>query len=384
VRVAIDARPAIAPTKTGVGYYTWNLIHALPRVDPDTTYLAWYLNLRRLLGRPGFFTDIRAPNFAERWTPFPARWFWLLSRKQLPRVEWFLRFDVFFATNYLPPPVRRRPVVVTVHDLAFKLLPETAPHASQRWLAGIDDAVRRAAGILVPSESTKRDLVRVYDVDPDRVTAALLGVDRDRFSPAPPAAVEEVRSRYGLDGPYLLFLGGIEQRKNVPRIIEAWGRLPRDLRPRLAIAGGAVGWDPEGRGQLDRPLRSLLADVRRDVVFTGYVTEEEKVALLSGAVAFVYPSLYEGFGLPVAEALACGTPVVTSGVSSLPEVAGDAAVYVEPADVGSIADGIRRVLEDDELRGRLRRDGPRRAAELTWDRTARATAGALRRAGDAE
>jgi glycosyltransferase involved in cell wall biosynthesis len=381
VRVAIDARPAVSPDKTGVGYYTWHLIHHLPRVDRETTYLAWYLYARRLQGRPLFFRDVREPNFVERWTPFPSRWWWRLEeRYALPKIEWFVRFDVLFATNFMPPPTDARRVVLTVHDLAYRLYPETAPHATRQWLRGIEGALRRATGILVPSESTKRDLTELYPVDPDRVTVAHLGVDADAFRRASADEIERARARFGIDGPYLLFLGGIEPRKNLPRTIEAFSTLPGDAS--LVIAGGSVHWNPEGSRLLARSLEALPPDARRRVILTGYVSDRPKVALLAGSLGLVYPSLYEGFGLPVAEALACGTPVLTSNVSSLPEVTGDAALLVDPGNVEAIADGMRKLLEDEALRAQLSGEGPERAARFTWEETARRTAAALRRAGE--
>jgi glycosyltransferase involved in cell wall biosynthesis len=381
VRVAIDARPAVSPGKTGVGYYTWHLIHQLPRIDPQTTYLAWYLYARRLQGRPLFFRDVREPNFVERWTPFPSRWWWRLEgRYGLPKVDWFVRFDVLFATNFVPPPTDARRVVITVHDLAYRLYPETAPHATRRWLRGIDGALRRATGILVPSESTKRDLVDLYPVDPERVTVTHLGVDAGAFRRPARVEIDRVRARFGIDGPYLLFLGGIEPRKNLPRVIEAFSALREDVS--LVIAGGAVHWNPEGSHLMGRALEALPSDARRRVLLTGYVPDREKVALLAGSLGLVYPSLYEGFGLPVAEALAGGTPVLTSNVSALPEVTGEAALLVDPADVVAIADGMRRLLGDEALRARLSEEGPERAALFTWESTAMKTAAALRKAGE--
>jgi glycosyltransferase involved in cell wall biosynthesis len=376
VRVAIDARPAVSPGKTGVGYYTWHLVHHLPKVDPGTTYLAWYLYARRLQGRPLFFRDVREPNFVERWTPFPSRWWWRLEEGyRLPRIEWFARFDVLLATNFIPPPTKAERIVVTVHDLAYRLYPETAPHSTRRWLRRIDESLRRATGILVPSESTKRDLVDLYPVDPNRVTVAHLGVDSERYRRVPEEGVESVRRKFGLTGPYFVYVGGIEPRKNLPRLIQAFARLPEDVS--LAIAGASVHWNPEGWDLLRATLEALPPDVRRRVLLTGYVTDEEKVALLNGAVGLAYPSLYEGFGLPAAEALACGTPVVTSNVSSLPEIVGETAILVDPDDPEAIREGMRRLLEDEALRTRLSTEGPKRAAGFTWEDTARKTAAAL-------
>jgi glycosyltransferase involved in cell wall biosynthesis len=381
MRVAIDARPAVSSGKTGVGHYTWHLVHQLPRVDRGTTYVAWYLHVRRLVGHPSALGDLREPNLVDRWTPLPSRvWAALESRFGVPKIDWFARFDVLFAPNFVPPPTDAGALVVTVHDLAFRLFPETAPHATQRWRRAVEASLRRAAGVVVPSDSTKRDLVEHYPVHPERVTVAHLGVDAAAFRDPSPADVAAVAARFRIDRPYILFLGGLESRKNLVRIVEAFARTPIDLD--LVIAGGAVPWDPGAAGALREALAGLDAGVRRRVILTGYVSQRQKAALLAGSRSLVYPSLYEGFGLPVVEALAAGVPVLTSEVSSLPEVAGDAALLVDPRDVEAIADGMRRLVEDETLRRRLAEAGPRRAAKFTWKDTAARTAAAIRRAAE--
>jgi glycosyltransferase involved in cell wall biosynthesis len=383
VRVAIDARPAISSGMTGVGHYIRELILRLPQVDRHTTYVAWYLNARRAL-RPWrwgrrFFP--RRPNLVERWTPIPATWFERTSlRRELPRLEWLTGFDVLFAPNFVPPPTRSRRLVVTVHDLAFRLYPETAPLATRRWLARLERALEQAAEIIVPSEATRTDLLRQYSLEPARISVIHHGVDHDRFRPALPEEVERVRLRYRIDGPYLLFVGGIEPRKNLPGLLRAYAQLPRSSATALVIAGASVAWNPEGMEALRDALDALPGAYRAKVVLTGYVHDREKVALYTGADALVFPSRYEGFGFPVLEAMACGTPVVTSNVSSLPEVAGDAAVLVDPDDDRAIAGGIQRVIADGRLRERLREAGLARAAAFTWEDSARRTAEVLHRA----
>ena len=230
------------------------------------------------------------------------------------------------------------------------------------------------------SEQSRRDLLDLYPVDAERVSVIPLAVDADVFRPAGADAVDAVRRRYGIDGPYLLSLTGIEPRKNIPALIRAFVSLPEDVQPLLVLAGPVAPWNPAGWNLVRPVLDGLPPRVRERIVVTGYVSEAEKVALLSGAEALVYPSLYEGFGFPVLEAMACGTPVLTSNVSALPETAGDAALLVDPGDEAAIADGMQRLLVDEALRERLRVAGPARAARFNWDDTARRTADVLRRA----
>jgi len=380
MRVAVDARPAVTADKTGIGYYAWHLLRLLPVVDPASTYKAWYLNPYAVAGARKHFPP--RPNFREVRTPIPSSWFEkAAARWDLPRVEWLVRFDVFWATNFLPPPTRAKRLVLTVHDLAFKRFPETAPHATRQWLERMDEVVPRAARIIAVSEATKRDLAELYPVDPERVAVVPHGIDTDAFRRAGDQEVSAVRRRHRIDGPFLLYLGGIEPRKNLPRLLEAFGRLDADVRPTLVLAGGWVAWNPEGIDAARAALAELPEEARRRVVMTGYVSDRDKVALLSGAEALVYPSLYEGFGLPVLEAMAVGTPVLTSNVSGLPEVAGDAALLVPPHDVDAIAAGMERLLRAGELRERLAAAGAERVGRFRWEDAARRTAEVLRAAG---
>jgi glycosyltransferase involved in cell wall biosynthesis len=300
-------------------------------------------------------------------------------RWELPRLEWLARFDVLFAPNFVAPPTTTRRLVVTIHDLAFRLHPETAPMATRRWLARLDRAVRQAAEIVAPSEATRRDLLELYPLDADRVTVIHHGIDPDRFRPAPPEEVERIRRRHGIDGPYLLSLGGLEPRKNLPALVRAWSPLAGDAA--LVVAGASVSWNPEGRTELERTLRGLPGPARDRVTLTGYVGHRDKVALLTGARALAFPSLYEGFGFPLLEAMAVGTPVVTSDLSSMPEVAGDAAVLVDPRDEDAVAEGLRRVLSDEGLAERLVAAGRDRVGRFDWERCARAHVEVLHRAG---
>jgi glycosyltransferase involved in cell wall biosynthesis len=383
LRIAIDARSALSTERTGVGHYAGELIHRLPEVDPATTYMAWYLNGRRVL-RPwrwGRHVFPRRPNLIERWSPIPARVFGPMSALfGRPSLDRLLRFDVLLAPNFVPPPTRTAPVVITVHDLAFRRFPETAPLVTARWLTRLAGAIARAAEIIVPSAATEADLLDLYAVEAERVTVIHHGIDHDTFRPATAAEVERVERRHGIDGPYFLFVGGLEARKNLPALLRAYATLPDGVRPSLVLAGASVPWNPEGRVALNEALLRLPPRVRGAISLTGYVGDPDRAALYTGATALVFPSLYEGFGFPVLEAMACGTPVVTSNVASLPEVAGPDAVLVDPHDVESIAHGLGRVLEDGELVRRLRAAGPARARRFTWDQAARATARVLHRA----
>lgn len=377
LRVAIDARAAVAPEGTGVGVYEREVISRLPIADPNAVYTAWLLDIRGLATRRRFFGDV--PRLRERRTLIPARVFdRAVARLDLPRIEWFVRFDVLFAPNFVPPPTRAPRQVVTIHDLAFRVMPETAPHAVRWWRRAVERAVTQAARVIVPSAATRRDLVRLYGVDRRRIAVVPLAVDHARYRPPDAAAIAHARGRFGLPERYLLFLG-LDRRKNLTGLLEAFGRLPPAGRPALAVAG-AQPWEPDGRDPTTDALAKVSPQVRSSVVRLGYVDERLKPALLGGATALVYPSRYEGFGLPVLEAMAAGTPVVASNVSSLPELADGAALLVDPDDPSAIAEALARVLDDGDVRERLRRAGLERASGFTWDATALRTARVIRSA----
>jgi glycosyltransferase involved in cell wall biosynthesis len=271
--------------------------------------------------------------------------------------------DVVHATTLAIPP-RSAPLVVTIHDLAFLHQPSHFTRRGHRFFRrGLEIARGDADLILCPSETTAEDCRR-HGFDRTLVRVVPMGIDRPE---ATEDEIEEVRGRHRLRRPYLLWVGTIEPRKNLTRLIEAFATLDHDLD--LALAGPA-GWNED--------LERLLAGMRDRVRILGFVPERQLGALYGGAALFCFPSLLEGFGFPVLEAMVQGTPVVTSSGTSTEEIAGGAAVLVDPRDTDSIADGIRRVLDDESLARKLSEAGPARAARFTWERTAEELVNAYR------
>lgn len=258
--------------------------------------------------------------------------------------------------------------VCTIHDLIPLDHPEWFNSRFAAWYEWLlPRLAKKVRHIIAISQFTKRRIVERLGIPPEKITAVLNGVDA-RFSPRPPQEVEAVRRSLGISSPaYLLCVGSLEPRKNLQRLLQAWAMaqawLPDEME--LVVAGA--------KGSSLVFETASLGPVPPRVRFAGYVADEQLPSLYAGALALVYPSLYEGFGLPPLEAMACGTPVVTSNTSSLPEVVGDAAILVDPENVDSIADGIFRVLSSATLRYTMRQRGLERAREITWDRAARQT-----------
>nr|MBC7245247.1 glycosyltransferase family 4 protein [Chloroflexota bacterium] len=276
--------------------------------------------------------------------------------------------ELYHATEHLLMPLRDIPTVLTVHDLVYHLYPAYHKRLNYWFLnTAMPLFVRRASALITISESSKRDLMRIYQVPEDKITVVYEAAS-PAFYPAPAEQVAEIKARYGLPEQYLLALGTIEPRKNLIRLVEAL-RLLRQKYPQLALViVGSAGWLYQDFFQMLEKL-----DDPKAVLLSGYVPDEDLPAIISGAEAYVLASLYEGFGLPILEAMACGTPVVCSNTSSMPELGGDAARYFDPHDVRDMAATIGTVLADADLRAEMRQRGLTQAARFSWQRAAQET-----------
>ncbi len=359
-RIAIDASRISVAERTGTERYTYELLAALARIDRWNAYTLYTNGLPSAL--PPF-----GPNFSLRSIPLPRLW----THARLGPALMGDRPDLLFVPAHVVPLLHPPRSVVTIHDLGYLAFPETHParrrlelDLSTRWCL---HAARRVIAI---SQVTRDDLVRHYGADPERIAVVHHGLG-GAFRPLnDPEQLAATRARYGLDAPYFLYVGAIQPRKNLARLIEAFARAAPD--DTLLVIAGRRGW-------LSEPIvrRAAELGLAHRVRFPGYVPDADLPALLGGALAFVFPSLYEGFGLPVLEAMACGTPVLTSATSALPEVAGDAALLVDPCDTDAIAAALNRLATDALLRADLRARGLERAAGFTWERCARDTLAVL-------
>ena len=286
----------------------------------------------------------------------------------VPMDRYVGRPDIFHATWHLLPGLSTAKSVMTLYDLTFATVPGTHLRVL-RWSSNflVPRILRKVGKIIAISESTKRDAIRLYGIPEEKIEVTCLAVD-GRFRPAGAGAIAMVRERHRLPERFLLYVGTIEPRKNLPVILDALKILMERGGGVPLVVAGARGWMYE-----DFFLKVRTTGLEGKVLFTGYIPDEELPALYSAAEAFLYPSLYEGFGFPVLEAMACGTPVVCSNTSSLPEVAGDAAILLSPVAPGDWADTIQEVLDSGTLRERMRQEGFRRASLFSWEKTARET-----------
>lgn len=295
---------------------------------------------------------------------------WLGQLARIPFNSLVPDATLFHATEHLLMPLRSIPTVLTVHDLIFLRLPEHHKPLN-RWYLNLALPLycRRADHIIAISQATRRDLMAAYDVPPDRVTVVHEAADA-RFRPQPPEVVAAVCADYDLSERYLLFVGTIEPRKNLCRLLDAFETLRAEGLTDALVIVGKRGWL---YGDFFTHLEE--SPTQEAVLFPGYVPDDDLPAIYAGAQALAFPSLYEGFGLPALEAMACGTPVACSATSSLPEVAGDAALYFDPRDVAAITEALRRLLSDVDLGADLRKRGLEQAAKFSWQRVAAETEG---------
>lgn len=362
MRLVIDAMPLLVRS-AGVKNYLYHWIEHLGRARVPHGSADVSIGLFPWLGRLGPL-DHQASQVGPLHTWLSLALFHFFNLPGNPTLDWFQHADVFHATRLANPPRRPR-LTATLHDLTCWTMPQfhtPANVAAERRLA--ETVWKRAAGLIAISAYTRDEAVRLLGLDPRRIRVIHNGVD-GRFFDATPAEAARARARYRLERPYVLWVGTIEPRKNLDRALDAWAALPASLREEFTlVVAGPAGW---GDPQTLRRLRAQPDGVR----YLGYVPEADLPGLTAGAAVLFYPSLYEGFGLPVAQAMACGVPVVTSGVSALPEVAGEGALYADPRSLSDLRGALERLLLSPTLRQKLALAGRERAARYRWEDAAR-------------
>ncbi len=359
-RIAIDYTAAVRQGG-GIGRYTRGLVHALAREPLHDEFVLF------VAGR-GSDPDLHSPPF--RWCNIPlderyTNILWHRAGLPVPRVDWFTGpLDIFHSPNFVLPPVGKAHTILTIHDLSFLRVPHCAEPSLRAYLSRVvPGAVARAERVLADSFNTKEDVVELLGVPAHKVDVVPAGVEA-RFCPlGDDPALAAVRRKYNLGAaPFILSVGTLEPRKNFSGLLEGYAIMKQksDLPHRLVIAGGR-GWLYEGIFETARRLK-----LEQDVIFAGFIADTDLPALYNLADLFAFPTLYEGFGLPVLEAMACGVPVVTANNSCMPELVGDAALTLDADDTESLAYAMAMVLHDEVLRDTLVERGLIRAELFGW------------------
>jgi glycosyltransferase involved in cell wall biosynthesis len=373
LKVAFDVQPLLDHEKTGVGYSADGFIQNLVQRHPETSFAF------------NFFSSGKLPEDQEKIKKYllanvelhGCRYFsgkayrFLSSLLPLPYQFFFhAPADITHFFNFIIPPLVKGKKIVTIHDMVIRRFPETMRAKTKYMLyLNLDKTIRRADRIITDSEFSKQEILTYYRYPADNIKVVHIGVDTTAYHDGiSREEIQRARSLYHIEGDYLLYLGMLEPRKNIERLLEAYGmaRKKHGGFPILVIAG-KKGWLFE---QIFRRVEEL--GLGKSVIFTGYVSDSNKPALLAGARCFCFPSLYEGFGMPPLEAMACGTPVMVSRAASLPEIVGDAALIVNPYSVESMAEAIECLSFGTEPRESLRRKGLERVKQFNWADTAEA------------
>ncbi|MBN1593226.1 MAG: glycosyltransferase [Candidatus Coatesbacteria bacterium] len=364
MHIAIDAR-RISDRHAGMGVYTFNLLRAMEKIDTRNQYTIFHNPLKTNK------IDFKNPNFSKYVTPITIenhlvgdfwRNFYLPHRLRSDGT------DVFHDPGYFLPIVSGGyKSVVTVHDLVVYTFPQTNSKKYFWYMRQMTKiGVQKADLIIALSFHTKEDLIRILKVPESKVRVVYSATNEYLKPVTDPAEIAAAREKFGIDGPYILCVNTIEPRKNLPRLLSAYHLLKTEMKlEHKLVVCGMFGWL---YGDVFTTIREL--GLEDSIIFTSYVKDEDLPRLYSGADLFVFPSLYEGFGLPALEAMACGAPVITSSSSSLPEIVGDAAIMINPYSIDELAEAMFGVLTDKKLRDRMRRDGLARASLFSWEKTA--------------
>ncbi len=386
MRICIDVSPAVHQ-RAGIGRYAYELAARLPSMAQEHRVTVFYNRAAQAQVAPPLDTStVLKSELKDK----PWRLRILLAHfTHLSLDRFFPGIDLFHATDHLLPRFSHIHSVFTLHDLTFRLYPQT--HNSwNRWFLRLmmPRFLGAADAVIADSECTRQDAIRLYRIREDKIKVIHLGVSA-RFCPASAEAIADVRQKYALPERFILCVGTLEPRKNLSTLLEAYSVFRRNTASRIPrqepevdyplVIAGKQGWRYQGLAQqLDRLGRE------NQVILTGFVDDQYLPALYSAATLFVYPSLYEGFGFPPLEAMACGTPVITSNASSLPEIVGDAGIMVAPHDTRGFSHALERILADTTKQREMREKGLRQAARFSWDKTVQETLAVYRATEDTE
>jgi glycosyltransferase involved in cell wall biosynthesis len=362
--IGIDASRANKSEKTGTEWYSYHLIQELKKIaDPKDQFILYSREKLR-----DELADL-PPNWQSRVLGWPPKKLWTQAR--LSWEMWQRPSEMLFIPAHTIPLIHPDKVVTTCHDVAFLRLPQAYDWMSLKYHEfAIKFAVRHATKIIAVSEFTKSEIVDFFKISSERVAVVPNGYDSERYKVIEnKEAVAKVLEKYKIIEPYLLYAGRMEEKKNTAGLIRAFKILKKNRQEKLKLV--LVGQPGFGFQKVVKAIADN--NLQNDVIMPGWVGKQDLPHLMNGAAVFVFPSFYEGFGIPILEAMACGTPVVASGIPALREVAGEAAYLVDPYSPENMAEGINRVLTDDHLREDLKIRGLDRARQFSWARCARET-----------
>jgi len=355
--IGIDTSRVVKPHLTGTEYYSLQLIKAMAKIDSDDQFILYApKDPMPRLGELG-------PNFKTKIIPFPKLW----SQIRLSLEMMTKKPDVLFVPSHLVPIIHPERTVVTLHDLGFKHFPELyPPHEIFYHNWGMNYSARHAKKIIAISEFTKHDLMKTYNIESDKIAVIYEGCNFDLFKPNPVAKKK----------PYIFYIGRLEEKKNVAGMIKAYGILRQEEKIKHQfILAGSPGYNYE---KIEAEIKKLPKDVQKDIILLGYISEEKYVKYLQEADVFFFCTFFEGFGLPIVEAMACGTPVVTSNVSSMPEIAANAALLIDPRKPFEMAAALSNIINNSNVRQSLILKGRVRSKIFTWESCARKTLAVLK------
>lgn len=368
MKIAIEARALATEPKNGVYFYLQRLLKALFELDAKNSYTLFYFY-------PPKRTDFNLPvdryqTRVIRW--FPGKLYRLLLRTPLGipvNLIASIQADVFLFPSFARWPLfGPQKSISVIHDTSYLDYPQATANRFFRWYLtkAVKETVKKSTHLIAVSNNTRRQVIKHYGVDPTKISVISPAIDHQIYRPAPAREIKVMREKLGITGDYILYLGTLEPRKNILGIIEAYNSLPQEFqRQHQLVLGGGKGW-------LDTEINAAIETLPSDrVIKAGYVSDADIVALYSGATCYIYPSHYEGWGMQILEAMACGTPVITSDNSSLPEVGGNAALYVQSEDQSTINEALLRVLKDPALRSQMSRAGIAHAKSFTWETSAK-------------
>lgn len=371
MKVGLESVPFFGEP-TGVGHYSRRLIEAAASLDSAPVKFEIVRSLMPWRNFKPTLTPNRNLSYrVVRW--FPP----IIYYQMFKRLGWapaydllaFRKYDAFIFFNFVAFPLRRKTkCIVTIYDLSYVRYPQyTAPKNLAYLKKFVPPSLKRANAIITISESSKNEITNYYKVSSDKIKVIYPAVDQKLFRPQASQKIKHVTAKYKITQPYILCVATLEPRKNLIGVLDAFDKLPEQIKSSHSLV--LVG----GKGWLDGELEAKYDDLanKYNLVKTGYVPDEDLPALYSGAEVFVYPSFYEGFGMPPLEAMACGIPVITSDNSSLPEVVGDAGIMVKAEDTAGLASQIKRVLADKKLADSMRKKSLVQAQKFSWGKSAR-------------